>query len=117
MPLEPSGSDIAPVLAFDLGGTHLHAAIVNVVDPDQAFTGGDNASAWGERLQVLARQADEARAIRLTERPVGLLPAARGDDVGLIGTLPLVAMALPASAAIGHPADIDMLATFSVGPR
>jgi hypothetical protein len=60
--------------------------------------------AWGERLLGPARDAVAATAFRLQARRVRIVPAELGDDVGLIGTVPLVGSALPAGRQVGHAA-------------
>jgi glucokinase len=70
-------------------------SIVNVFGPDAVILGGGITLAWGERLLAPAREAVASQAFRLLGRRVRVVPAALGDDVGLIGTVPLVASALP----------------------
>ena len=70
-------------------------SIVNVFGPDVVILGGGIALAWGERLIAPAREAVTESAFRIQAERVRVVPAALGDDVGLIGTVPLVASALP----------------------
>jgi glucokinase len=80
------------------------ASIVSIVDifgPDRVICGGGISMALGERLLGPARRAVAETAFRVQAERARVVPAALGDDVGLIGTLALVAMALPQPAAPG----------------
>lgn len=77
-------------------------SIVNVFGPDAVILGGGITLAWGEQLLAPAREAVAAQAFRLLGRRVRVVPAALGDDVGLIGTVPLVASALPGLRVGSH---------------
>ncbi len=79
-------------------------SIVDVFDPDRVVVGGGIAMAWGDRLLGPARDAVAATAFRLQARRVRIVSAQLGDDVGLIGTVPLVASALSGSVPIWHAA-------------
>lgn len=68
---------------------------VNVFGPDVVILGGAIALAWGERLIAPAREAVAESAFRIQADRAKIVQAALGDDVGLIGTVPLVASALP----------------------
>ena len=70
-------------------------SIVNVFGPDVVILGGGITLAWGERLVAPAREAVAESAFRIPAERVRIVQAALGDDVGLIGTVPLVASALP----------------------
>jgi len=70
-------------------------SIVNVFGPDMVILGGGITLAWGERLMAPAREAVATSAFRIQGQRARVVPAALGDDVGLIGTVPLVASALP----------------------
>ena len=70
-------------------------SIVNVFGPDVVILGGAIALAWGERLIAPAREAVAESAFRIQADRAKIVQAALGDDVGLIGTVPLVASALP----------------------
>jgi glucokinase len=70
-------------------------SIVNVFGPDVVILGGGITLAWGERLLAPVREAVAEQAFRLVGGRVRIVTAALGDDVGLIGTVPLVASALP----------------------
>jgi glucokinase len=74
-------------------------SIVNVFGPDAVILGGGITLAWGERLISPARTAVAESAFRTQAARVRIVPAALGDDVGLIGTVPLVASALPELAS------------------
>jgi len=79
-------------------------SIVDIFDPDRVVVGGGITMAWGDRLLGPARDAVAADAFRLQARRARIVPAALGDDVGLIGTVPLVASALPGGRPVGHAA-------------
>jgi glucokinase len=70
-------------------------SIVNVFGPDVVILGGGITMAWGERLIAPARNAVSESAFRIQGERARVVQAALGDDVGLIGTVPLVASALP----------------------
>jgi glucokinase len=73
-------------------------SIVDVFGPDAVILGGGISIAWGERLVGAAREAVASTAFRIQAARAKVVQAALGDDVGLIGTVPLVASALPALA-------------------
>lgn len=77
-------------------------SIVDVFGPDVVILGGGITIAWGERLLGPARQAVASMAFRIQGARARVEQAALGDDVGLIGTVPLVGSALPALAGPGH---------------
>jgi glucokinase len=77
------------------------ASIVNIFGPDRVILGGGITLAWGEGLLAPVREAVAGSSFRLLARRARVVPAALGDDVGLIGTVPLVASALPDRIA-GH---------------
>ena len=69
------------------------AAMVTIVDlfnPTLVVVGGSIARAQGDRWLEPARVAVRTTAFRTAARRVSIVPAALGDDVGLIGCLPLV---------------------------
>lgn len=70
-------------------------SIVNVFGPDVVILGGGITLAWGERLIAPARKAVAESAFRIQADRAKIVQAKLGDDVGLIGTVPLVASALP----------------------
>lgn len=72
--------------------------IVNVFNPARVIVGGGIAMAQGERLLDPARQLVRREAFRVAGASVEIVPAALGDDVGLVGALPLVATMLGESA-------------------
>jgi glucokinase len=91
-------------------------SLVDVFDPDRVVVGGGIAIAWGDRLLGPAREAVERMSFRLQARRVRIVPAQLGDDVGLIGTVPLVASALPAAASVPQaPSHDDPAARAGVG--
>jgi glucokinase len=65
--------------------------IVNAFNPRMIVVGGGIARAEGERLLGPAREAIAASALAPAAAVVELTPAALGDDVGLIGCVPLTA--------------------------
>ena len=65
---------------------------VDVFAPRLIVVGGSLAAAQGERWLGPAREAIAREAFRTAARRVRLVPAALGDDVGLIGALPLLAL-------------------------
>ncbi len=69
-------------------------SIVNVFDPDRNLVGGRIAMAWGDRSLGPARVVVEAHTFRVQASRVRIVPAALGDDVALVGALPLVAFAV-----------------------
>jgi glucokinase len=73
-------------------------SIVDVFGPDAVILGGGISIAWGEGLVGPAREAVATTAFRIQAARAKIVQAALGDDVGLIGTVPLVASALPALA-------------------
>lgn len=77
-------------------------SIVDVFNPQRVIVGGGIAMAWGDLLLQPARELVASTAFRVQARRVEIVPAQLGDDVGLIGTVPLVATALAASAPIEH---------------
>ena len=74
-------------------------SMVNVFGPDAVILGGGISIAWGERLIAPARAAVAESAFRIQAQRARVVQAALGDDVGLIGTVPLVASALPGLVA------------------
>lgn len=74
--------------------------LVDVFNPSLIVVGGSVAVGQGERLLGPARAAVAAGAFRRPGARVRIVPAALGDDVGLVGGLVLVEERL---AAIGPP--------------
>jgi glucokinase len=71
------------------------AALVGLVDvftPHLVVVGGSLAAAQGERWLAPARDAVAALAFRAVARRTRLVAAALGDDVGLAGAVPLLAL-------------------------
>ena len=64
--------------------------IVDVFDPEVVVVGGSVARGQGARLLAPAREAVRAVAFRAPSRRASIVPAALGDDVSLVGCLPLV---------------------------
>ena len=94
-----AGGGRAPV-ALDIIARALRAfaaaivSIVNLFDPDRIIVGGGIAMVRGERLLAPARDAVAAHAFRVQASRVRIVPTALGDDVALVGILPLVAFAV-----------------------
>lgn len=65
--------------------------IADVFDPDLIVVGGGIAAAQGDRLLGPARAAVAEQAFRAAARRTRVVPAALGDDVGLVGAAALVA--------------------------
>jgi glucokinase len=65
-------------------------SLVDVFDPDLIVVGGSLARGLGEQLLDPARAAVAATAFRVPARRVRFVPAALGDDVGLVGARVLV---------------------------
>jgi glucokinase len=65
---------------------------VNVFAPERIVVGGGLAAGLGERLLGPAREAVRDTAFRIPRERVRIVPAALGDDVGLIGAVPLLAL-------------------------
>lgn len=64
--------------------------IADVFDPTLVVVGGSIARAQGDRLLEPARAAVRETAFRSASRRMAIVPAALGDDVGLVGCLVLV---------------------------
>jgi glucokinase len=72
------------------------SAIVSIVDifnPQRVIVGGGIAIGQGDRLLDPARDAVRQHAFRVQAARAEIVPAQLGDDVGLVGVLPLVAIA------------------------
>ena len=72
--------------------------LVDVFNPDRVVVGGSVARNQGERWLGPAREAVERFAFRTPAGRAELVHAGLGDDVGLVGALPLVLARLPADA-------------------
>jgi glucokinase len=70
----------------------LVVGLVNGFAPERIVVGGGLAVAQGERLLGPAREAVAATAFRIPRERVAIVPAALGDDVGLVGAVPLLAL-------------------------
>jgi glucokinase len=66
--------------------------LVDVFAPERIVVGGGLAAAEGERLLGPARKAVREIAFRIPGARVEIVPAALGDDVGLVGAVPLLAL-------------------------
>ena len=86
--------DLAARAIYDRARQAFAAAcvtIANVFDPDLIVVGGGVATAEGDRLLDPARLAVASQAFRAPARRTRVVPAALGDDVGLVGAAALVA--------------------------
>lgn len=63
----------------------------NVFNPELIVVGGSMAMAMGDGLLDPARRAVASTAFRIPRARLRIVPAALGDDVGLLGAVPLVA--------------------------
>jgi predicted NBD/HSP70 family sugar kinase len=63
--------------------------LVNTFNPELVVVGGSIAVAQGDRLLEPARQEVRRVAFRMPGGLVRIVPAALGDDVGLLGGQPL----------------------------
>jgi glucokinase len=70
---------------------------VDVFNPSLIVVGGSVARAQGDRLLDPARRAVSRHSFRRAAEAVSIVPAALGDDVSLIGCVPLVAAGLKGS--------------------
>jgi glucokinase len=68
--------------------------LVNVFNPELIVVGGGLAQGQGDRLLDPARRAVAEGAFRIPGKRVRIVPAALGDDVGLLGAQPLLARPL-----------------------
>jgi glucokinase len=68
--------------------------LVNVFNPELIVVGGGLAQGQGDRLLEPARRAVAEGAFRIPGERVRIVPAALGDDVGLVGAQPLLARRL-----------------------
>ena len=73
--------------------------LVNAFAPERIVVGGSLAAGQGERLLGPARDAVERTAFRIPRERVEIVPAALGDDVGLVGAVPLLALREAAARA------------------
>ena len=66
--------------------------LVNVFNPELIVIGGSIAHAHGDRLVDIARRQVAELAFRVPRERVRIVPAALGDDVGLVGAQPLLGL-------------------------
>lgn len=78
-------------------------SIVDVFNPQRIIVGGGIALAWGHELLGPASDLVAATAFHLQARRAEIVPASLGDDVGLIGALPLVDSVLADRSATSDP--------------
>lgn len=74
--------------------------LVNGLAPERIIVGGSLAEAQGERLLGPARAAVVSTAFRIPRARVEIVPAALGDDVGLLGAVPLLTLARRLTRAV-----------------
>jgi glucokinase len=65
-------------------------ALVNTFNPELIVVGGSIARGEGDRWLDPARRSVAEHAFRIPRERVRIVPAALGDDVGLVGALPLL---------------------------
>ncbi|MES2211266.1 MAG: ROK family protein [Chloroflexota bacterium] len=70
----------------------LMVGLVNTFNPELIVIGGSVAQGQGERLLGPIRDAVAANAFRIPRGRVRIVPAELGDDVGLLGAVPLCAL-------------------------
>lgn len=66
-------------------------SLANVFNPEQIIVGGSVARNQGDRWLDPARDRVARLAFRIPRERLEIVPAALGDDVGLVGALPLLA--------------------------
>jgi glucokinase len=66
-------------------------SLANVFNPEQIVVGGSVARNQGDRWLDPARDRVARLAFRIPRERLEIVPAALGDDVGLVGALPLLA--------------------------
>jgi glucokinase len=66
-------------------------SLVDVFNPELIVVGGSMAMGMGDELLGPARAAVATRSFRIPRARVRIVPAALGDDVGLLGAVPLLA--------------------------
>ncbi|MDQ6794193.1 MAG: ROK family protein [Chloroflexota bacterium] len=90
-----AAGDPAAVAIMDRARRTFAAAVVglvNVFNPELVVIGGSIAHAQDDRLVTLARQQVSQFAFRIPRERVRVVPAALGDDVGLVGAQPLLGL-------------------------
>jgi glucokinase len=89
---EAGDADAAAIMDFARRAfTSAIVGLVDVFNPELIVIGGSLARAQGERLLGPARREVERVAFRVPGERVRIVPAALGDDVGLLGAQPLLA--------------------------
>lgn len=104
--LELEGDPTASAL-MDHARVAFASAVVSIVDifnPDLVVVGGAIAQAQADRLLQPAREAVRATAFRAQAHRVRIVLAELGDDVSLVGAVPLVEARLPGARAPLAPA-------------
>jgi glucokinase len=64
--------------------------LVDVFNPQLIVVGGSVARNQGDRWLAPARERIAMSAFRIPRERVSIVPAALGDDVGLVGAVPLL---------------------------
>jgi glucokinase len=104
---EEAGDAVAAAI-MERARTAFAAAIVGMVDifdPTRIIVGGGVAQNQGERWLQPAREAVAATAFRIPARRVRIVPPDLGEDVSLIGAVPLVAAGLARAGLEPAPAN------------
>ena len=103
---EAQGDPVASAI-LERGRRAFVAAVVGIVDvfnPQRVIVGGGVTLAQGERLLGPAREAVRRHAFRVQAARAEVVPAELGDDVGLVGVLPLVVAGLASDGRAPGPA-------------
>lgn len=90
---EAAGDPVAEKIVAEAIGAFAVAAVgfVNAFAPELIVVGGGVTAGLGDRLLAAARKRIASFALAPPSRTVAVVPAGLGEDVGLIGCLPLVA--------------------------
>ena len=97
------GGDSAAAAIMDRAGRAFAGFVVGLVNafaPERIVVGGSLAEARGDRLLGPAREAVAHTAFRIPRERVQIVQSALGDDVGLVGAVPLLAIAGRSARAV-----------------
>ncbi|HSH21543.1 MAG TPA: ROK family protein, partial [Candidatus Caenarcaniphilales bacterium] len=105
---EERGDDVAARIMEEarLAFAEAMVCVVNLFNPALVIVGGGICLGQGDRLLDPARALVRQNAFRVQAARVQIVQAALGDDVGLVGALPLVADRLPRPPTTGEAADL-----------